>query len=119
MSAASWTVYLLELERPLGDPSRPRCSARFYVGMTHDLGARLRAHRQGRRGCEGGANLTAAARERGIGFRLVRTWGPFETAAEARVFERRLKRAGHFDRLERPTQRPHRASEPVAMSLAL
>jgi len=70
------TIYLLHFDRPLNH-------ARHYLGSADDLAARLADHE---RGC--GARLLAVLRERGIGWRLVRTWRGDRTQ------ERRLKRYG-------------------------
>ena len=77
MAAPKGTVYLLCLSRPVC-PSRP---ARHYTGWAADLDARLREHASGR-----GARMLAAAAERGISWRVTRTW------AGDRALERRLKR---------------------------
>lgn len=84
-------LYLLHFDRALGDPSRPRMSARHYLGYTGraDLEARLAEHAAG-----AGARITAA---------LVAGGGTFALAwsrAGTRTQERALKRSGHFaDRL--------------------
>lgn len=72
------TIYLLHFERPLHH-------ARHYLGSTDDLATRLAEHERG-----AGARLLAALRERGIAWRLARTW------QGDRAQERRLKhRNGH------------------------
>lgn len=68
-------VYLLHLDQPLSH-------AQHYVGFTTNLRARLMSHRLGR----SGARYMEVVKERGIGFRLVRTW------SGDRNFERRIKR---------------------------
>lgn len=70
------TVYLLHFDRPISEHH----TCQHYIGWTADLGARLALHRAG-----DGARLCQVAKERGIGFRLVRTW------AGDRSLERRLK----------------------------
>ncbi|HTW99940.1 MAG TPA: hypothetical protein VMD59_14250 [Acidimicrobiales bacterium] len=80
-------LYLLHLERPLGDPSRPHMSAQHYLGFTaeDDVTERLSRHAAG-----AGSRMLAAAVGAGIGWRLV--W----IRAGDRHLERRLKNAGHF-----------------------
>jgi predicted GIY-YIG superfamily endonuclease len=72
----SATVYLLHFDAPIC-PTHP---ARHYLGWTHNLAERLELHRCGR-----GARLTQVALERGIGWRLARTW------TGDRAYERLLK----------------------------
>jgi predicted GIY-YIG superfamily endonuclease len=67
------TIYLLHLDKPLRH-------ARDYVGLADDLDARLERHASGQ-----GARMLAVCRERGITWRLVRTW------QGGRKFERQLK----------------------------
>ena len=82
-------LYLIELERPIGDVARPRCSARYYLGWCKSSSElRLQQHRRG-----DGARMLAWRIEAGVGDRLIATWRG--TIAD----EWRLKRAGHFDRL--------------------
>lgn len=82
-------VYLIHLEQPLGDVENPRGQARHYLGLAHDLDARLAAHRGGR-----GARLLAAANARGIAWTVVRTWPGGD-----RELERALKRRHQHRRL--------------------
>lgn len=79
-----YTIYLLHFDKPVS-----RC--RHYLGLTgvNNLNARLARHARGR-----GANLTRRAVEAGIGFTCVRTW-PANLASS----ERRLKKAGHYNKL--------------------
>ncbi len=56
------TVYLLHLDQPL-------VHARHYCGWAANLEARLAHHEDGT-----GANMLAVAKERGITWRLARTW---------------------------------------------
>jgi predicted GIY-YIG superfamily endonuclease len=58
-------VYLLHFDRPISD----RHTCQHYIGWSADLPARLALHRAGT-----GSRLCQVAKERGIGFRLVRTW---------------------------------------------
>lgn len=81
-------VYLLHFDRPLGDLDNPRGQARHYLGYTDDLDARLERHRSGN-----GARLMEVVAERGIGWRLVRTWDG------DRELERRLKNQHNSPRL--------------------
>lgn len=70
-------VYLLHFDSPIS----PRHTTQHYIGWTDDLETRIDAHRAGR-----GARLCEVAHERGIGFRVARTW-PGD-----RGLERKLKR---------------------------
>lgn len=78
-------VYLLRFTRPLGDPSRPGCHARYYLGWCPDgpgrslyaLFERIAEHRAGR-----GAAITAAAVAVGAQLQLVRTWPGADRARE-------------------------------------
>lgn len=56
------TIYLLHLDTPLAH-------ARHYVGVADDLDARLGRHAAGN-----GARMLAVCVERGITWRLARTW---------------------------------------------
>ncbi len=56
------TIYLLHLDKPLRH-------ARHYVGLADDLPARLERHASGQ-----GARMLAVCRERGITWRVARTW---------------------------------------------
>lgn len=84
---APGTLYLLCFERALGDVSRPRMSARHYLGWTNGVSVeeRVQRHLAG-----GGARIVAAAAKAGIGVEVV--W----TSPGTRNDERRLKNAGHF-----------------------
>jgi predicted GIY-YIG superfamily endonuclease len=75
------TIYLLHLDPPLGH-------GRHDLGSAGDLEERLREHASGH-----GARLTAVAHERGITWRMVRTW------RGTRTDERRLKRRHNTPRL--------------------
>lgn len=59
-------VYLLHFDRPVA-PGVHTCQ--HYLGFATNLAARLQAHDTGH-----GARLTQVARQRGIGWRLVRLW---------------------------------------------
>jgi predicted GIY-YIG superfamily endonuclease len=74
------TVYLIHFDEPLGDPDNPRGQARHYLGYADDLEARLERHRQGN-----GARIMEVVKERGISWRLARTW------QGDRTLERKLK----------------------------
>ena|SRR5215470_13598573 len=56
------TIYLLHLDTPLRH-------AKHYIGLADDLAARLERHAEGH-----GARMLAVCRERGISWKLVRTW---------------------------------------------
>jgi len=74
------TVYLIHFDEPIGDTDNPRGQAQHYLGYADDLEARLERHRAGN-----GARLLEVCKERGITWRLVRTW------SGDRKLERRLK----------------------------
>lgn len=78
-------VYLIHLDRPLGDPARPRMSASHYTGWANPGGllARMLLHKSG-----GGSKMLAAAKAAGIGWHLV----ALERGTRAR--ERQLKQRG-------------------------
>ena len=73
-------AYLLHFDKPIGDLSNPRGQAQHYLGSSDDVPARLADHAAGH-----GARLTQVVKERGIGWRLVRTW------SGGRAVERALK----------------------------
>jgi predicted GIY-YIG superfamily endonuclease len=76
------TVYLLHFDRPIS----PDHTTQHYVGWTaNPLRERMDTHARG-----GGARLTQVAKERGIGWRLVRTWPD-----GSRLLERTIKKARH------------------------
>lgn len=77
-------VYLLHFERPIS----PDHTCQHYVGWCKDLAARIQSHRLGY-----GARLTAVAKERGIGFEVVRVW------FGCRRFERKIKNRKSSPRL--------------------
>lgn len=74
-------IYLVHLNRPLGNLDNPRGQARHYLGSTDNLKGRMYYHRHG---C--GSKLLAAAVKAGIKFRVVRTW-----EADDRELEFKLK----------------------------
>lgn len=84
-TAVAGHLYLLHLSRPLGDPTRPRCSALHYLGWCHvgTLERRLQQHAEGR-----GAAMLRAAVAAGIDWQLVATW------EGTRHRERSMKRRG-------------------------
>lgn len=86
------TIYLLHFDTPLAH-------ARHYLGWTGDLDTRLSEHGSGR-----GARLLQVANERGITFRLARTW------AGDRFRERALKKQGGKARMC-PVCQTHREIE--------
>jgi len=63
------TVYLLHFDEPIGDLDNPHGQAQHYLGYADDLEVRLERHRAGN-----GARLLEVCKERGITWRLVRTW---------------------------------------------
>lgn len=71
------TVYLIHFWKPIAPGKH---TAQHYVGSTDNLPRRIEAHRNGR-----GARLCEVAKERGIGFSVVRTWDG------GRDVERRIK----------------------------
>jgi len=75
------TIYLIHFNQPLAH-------ARHYLGWTTNLQERLYAHETGN-----GARLMEVISERGITWRLVRTW------EGGRDLERRLKAQHHNPRL--------------------
>lgn len=99
-SLPKMAVYFLRFDAPAGDPSRPRCMARYYVGYAEDehVPRRIKMHRTGVWDGLGGGHLCALPtfqRRRGVGFRVVRVlWGL------TRDDERRIKRSGHFERYD-------------------
>ncbi len=81
------TIYLCHFERKLGDVTNPHGWAQHYVGWARDLDKRLAVHRSGH-----GARILAACNERGIDWRVVKTW------RGTRSDERRLKDAHNHAR---------------------
>lgn len=74
-------VYLLHLDKPLGNPEKAHGQAQHYIGYCRgSVEDRIAKHRNGN-----GAKLTAAAAENGIEMIVVRTW------SGGRDFERHLK----------------------------
>lgn len=79
-------VYLLHFDAPISD----KHTCQHYIGFTsRTLTERITEHRKGQ-----GARLTQVAKERGIGFRVVRTW-----ANGTRSLERQLKNQKMGNRL--------------------
>lgn len=72
-------VYLLHFDQPISN----RHTCQHYLGWTDDLHARLALHAAGSRRA---ARLTQVAKNRGIGWRLVRLW------EGGKPVERQLKR---------------------------
>jgi predicted GIY-YIG superfamily endonuclease len=70
------TCYLLHFERPISD----RHTTQHYLGYTDNLETRIKRHQQGQ-----GSVLCRVAKQRNIGFTVVRTW------SGDRTLERRLK----------------------------
>jgi predicted GIY-YIG superfamily endonuclease len=90
-------VYLLHFDKPIS-PGRHTCQ--HYLGWAGNLAARLQQHRLGQ-----GSRLCQVAKERGIGFSLVRVW------PGSRELERRLK-----NRKEGPRLCPCCSGEPHQLS---
>jgi len=74
-------VYLIHFDRPLSH-------AKHYLGFTEDITSRLEAHAAGQ-----GARLMQVLKERGITWRLARTWDG------DRRLERQLKNRKESPRL--------------------
>lgn len=76
-------IYVLQLDRPLGNPNNPRGQASFYVGYCEDdrLYDRINEHRAGR-----GAKMLRAATRKGITFGVVMTI-PQATRDDERKFK--------------------------------
>lgn len=77
------TVYLLHFDRPIADGY----PCQHYLGFT-DAGRSTLAHRLADHAAGRGARLTQVARERGIGWQLVRTW-PGATRGDERHLKAR------------------------------
>ena len=71
-------VYLIHFEQRISAAH----TTQHYLGYADDINARFDEHASGR-----GARLTQVAVERGIPFRIVRTW-----EGKDRRFERKLKK---------------------------
>jgi len=69
-------IYLIHFLEPISE----RHTTQHYIGYTDSLPERIQSHRSGY-----GARLTQVAKERGIGFRVVRLW------RGDRSLERKLK----------------------------
>ncbi len=63
------------------EPISPNHTAQHYLGYADDIARRIETHRKGH-----GARLTQVAKERRIGFTVVRVW-----EGKGRDFERQLK----------------------------
>jgi len=59
------TVYLIHFDRPISE----KHTCQHYLGWTADLSNRLGLHKKGL-----GSRLCRVAKERGIAWKLVRTW---------------------------------------------
>ena len=100
-------AYLLHFLTPLGDPSRPRCSARHYCGASKSVGYRIDQHNHSK----GFGNLIHIANDRGIQWIVVHIVYT-ATAKEAFDLEKQWKRNGHHeDRC--PICRANRTVPPV------
>lgn len=94
------TVYLIHLDQPMSQGPDPRTgherAARHYVGYSQNFRARIDAHRSGE-----GARLLAVANERGIPWRVVRTW------RGTRQLERQIKNSHNTGRFCPVCQQEH------------
>jgi predicted GIY-YIG superfamily endonuclease len=77
-------VYLLHFDRPIS----PDHTCQHYMGSADDLERRIKEHRAGQ-----GSRLCEVAKERGIGFVIVRIW------QGDRKLERKLKKRKNGPRL--------------------
>ncbi len=89
MTGEVGVLYLLHFDEPIGDPTRPKMSARHYLGWAKDgkLIERLDRHAKGE-----GASITRWAVEHGIG------WTVVLLRDGTRDDERRLKKNGNHHR---------------------
>lgn len=81
-------IYILEFSGTLGDPSNPKGQAKFYVGKTFDVAARLEEHRAGQ-----GAHITRAAVQQGLTLNVVAVF------KGAGTIERQIKNQANTPRL--------------------
>ncbi len=88
----AYEVYLLHFRRPFG-PQGSRQQAKHYLGVTGNLGKRLRHHSKGT-----GAVLLRHVKAAGIRWQLARTWDIPE-GYTSREFEIKLKARGGRSRL--------------------
>lgn len=96
------SVYLIHFETPIGNPANPHGMAQHYIGFSTRLGKRLQAHLHGN-----GARLMEVVSERGVSWRLARTWTPGSRQLERWLKNR--KNAKRFCPLCNPKAgRPHR-----------
>jgi len=86
-------IYILQFDKPLGNPKNPYGQARYYVGYCDDdrLDDRLAEHRRGH-----AAKITAACNRKGICFNLLAI-----LPGGSREDERRIKRMKNTPRLVR------------------
>lgn len=70
-------------------------NARHYCGYTSvGVEARMKLHREGK----GSLLVGYALQKKGLDFEIVKVW-ELPSPKEAREYERKLKKAGHFNRL--------------------
>jgi len=62
-------VYLIHFDASIGNPGEPKGQARHYTGHADDLEARTHDHHSAN-----AARIMQAVNQRGIGWRVVRTW---------------------------------------------
>jgi len=96
-------VYLLHFDAPISENH----TTQHYIGSTDNLTARVWDHKRGQ-----GARLCEVAKERGIGFEVVRTW------EGGRKEERQLKNQKQGPRLC-PICAERRAVEAVNVATVL
>lgn len=91
-------VYILEFDKPLGNPNNPRGQARYYVGSCEDhrYRERMEEHESGR-----GAAITRAAAAQGIG------WKTAFILPGCREVEKAIKRRKNTPRFVASLRRRH------------
>lgn len=79
-------VYLLSFHEPIG---RGKKHVQFYLGWCEDsdFDKRIKTHRKGK-----GSRLTQVAKERNVGFSVVRTWPGYSRGDERRLKNRKNHR---------------------------
>lgn len=104
--ASEGFVYLVHLDRPIGNPKNRRAQAQHYIGWAADVAAREAVHRNGN-----GSAMLRWCVSNGVGFAIVRTW------VGDRNLERRLKRRHEAPKLC-PSCNPHLTNfvEPETMT---
>lgn len=85
------SVYLIRLNEPL---KRSKGGAIYYLGSASNLYNRIEQHRNGQ-----GSRFMQVAKERNIGFEVVRIWR-CQTVKEARLLEQKLKARHNHKQLD-------------------